>query len=89
MVSSKRLLYILLPCLLLLAGHVLGAPVHQVGTAVSLSLEEDSQVITQDGRQKRNIFGAALNIANILGISPFNPPLLPSINLVGLNMDLN
>ena len=40
----------------------------------------------QGERQKRNIFGAALNIANILGVSPFNPPLLPSINLVGVNL---
>jgi len=47
----------------------------------------DGSPAHQGERQKRNILGAALNIANLLGVSPFNPPLIPSINLVGINLN--
>jgi hypothetical protein len=46
-------------------------------------------IFVQLSRQKRNMFGAALNIANILGISPFNPPLFENTNIIGFNIDLN
>ena len=29
-------------------------------------------------KQKRSVIGGALSVANFFGLSPFNPPLIPS-----------